>query len=135
MGRPRVMPCTPRAGRGGGRAQQLQRTSRSALAGRGARGGAIMQQPPRAGGGGRGGTASGRAVPAAAQRLRLGGGRHSPLPYPPCTPPLSQMATAMKPAQKPGVEEADAAPIHRIRITLTSKSVRNLEKGERGWCW
>jgi small subunit ribosomal protein S20e len=40
------------------------------------------------------------------------------------------MATAMKPAAKPGVEEAEAAPIHRIRITLTSKNVKNLEKGE-----
>ena len=38
------------------------------------------------------------------------------------------MATAIKPAQKPGVEEAEAAPIHRIRITLTSRNVRNLEK-------
>lgn len=38
------------------------------------------------------------------------------------------MATAIKPAQKPGVEEAEAAPIHRIRITLTSKNVKNLEK-------
>lgn len=41
-----------------------------------------------------------------------------------------KMATAIKPAQKPGVEEAEAAPIHRIRITLTSKNVKNLEKGE-----
>jgi hypothetical protein len=41
-----------------------------------------------------------------------------------------QMATAIKPAQKPGVEEAEAAPIHRIRITLTSKNVKALEKGE-----
>lgn len=40
------------------------------------------------------------------------------------------MATAIKPAQKPGVEEAEQAPIHRIRITLTSRNVRNLEKGE-----
>ncbi len=39
------------------------------------------------------------------------------------------MATAIKPAQKPGVEEAEAAPIHRIRITLTSKNVKALEKG------
>ncbi|KAI7840626.1 hypothetical protein COHA_005648 [Chlorella ohadii] len=38
------------------------------------------------------------------------------------------MATAIKPAQKPGVEEAEAAPIHRIRITLTSKNVKSLEK-------
>ncbi|EFN56903.1 hypothetical protein CHLNCDRAFT_22032 [Chlorella variabilis] len=38
------------------------------------------------------------------------------------------MATAIKPTQKPGVEEAEAAPIHRIRITLTSKNVKNLEK-------
>ena len=46
------------------------------------------------------------------------------------------MATAMKPAAKPGVEEAEAAPIHRIRITLTSKNVKNLEKGEpEGGSW
>ena len=44
------------------------------------------------------------------------------------------MATAMKPVAKAGVEEAEAAPIHRIRITLTSKNVRNLEKGAR-WGW
>ena len=44
------------------------------------------------------------------------------------------MATAMKPVAKAGVEEAEAAPIHRIRITLTSKNVRNLEKGAR-WSW
>ena len=31
-------------------------------------------------------------------------------------------------AGKIGVEEG-AAPIHRIRITLTSKNVKNLEKG------
>ena len=43
------------------------------------------------------------------------------------------MATAIKPVQKPGVEEAEAAPIHRIRITLTSKNVKSLEKG--GWAW
>ena len=42
-------------------------------------------------------------------------------------------AAVIKPATKPGVEEADAAPVHRIRITLTSKNVRNLEKGE--WAW
>lgn len=41
-----------------------------------------------------------------------------------------QMATAIKPVQKPGVEEAEAAPIHRIRITLTAKNVKSLEKGE-----
>lgn len=44
------------------------------------------------------------------------------------------MATAIKPAQKPGVEEAEAAPIHRIRITLTSKNVKALEKGEGRGC-
>ena len=38
-----------------------------------------------------------------------------------------QMA-AMKPAGKPGLEE-DAAPIHRIRITLTSRNTAALEKG------
>lgn len=34
---------------------------------------------------------------------------------------------AMKPAGKPGLEE-DAAPIHRIRITLTSRNTAALEK-------
>lgn len=38
------------------------------------------------------------------------------------------MATAIKPVTKPGVEEADMPQIHRIRITLTSRNVRNLEK-------
>lgn len=38
------------------------------------------------------------------------------------------MATAMKPVAKQGVEEADAPQIHRIRITLTSRNVKNLEK-------
>lgn len=38
------------------------------------------------------------------------------------------MATTMKPVSKPGLEEADMSPIHRIRITLTSRNVRNLEK-------
>ncbi|KAK9785506.1 hypothetical protein WJX73_000898 [Symbiochloris irregularis] len=33
----------------------------------------------------------------------------------------------MKPAGKPGLEE-DTAAVHRIRITLTSKNVKNLEK-------
>ena len=42
---------------------------------------------------------------------------------------LLQMATTMKPtAVKQGVEEADAPQVHRIRITLTSRNVRNLEK-------
>jgi hypothetical protein len=35
---------------------------------------------------------------------------------------------AVKPAGKPGLEE-DAAPIHRIRITLTSRNTAALEKG------
>ena len=36
---------------------------------------------------------------------------------------------AVKPAAgKPGLEE-EAAPVHRIRITLTSRNVANLEKG------
>lgn len=39
----------------------------------------------------------------------------------------TQMA-AVKPAGKPGLEE-DAAPIHRIRITLTSRNTAALEKG------
>ncbi len=39
------------------------------------------------------------------------------------------MAAVQKPAAgKPGVEE-EAAPVHRIRITLTSRNVSNLEKG------
>lgn len=40
-----------------------------------------------------------------------------------------QMATKTL-ASKVGVEEG-AAPIHRIRITLTSRNVKNLEKGEQ----
>ena len=37
----------------------------------------------------------------------------------------------MKPAAgKPGLEE-EGAGVHRIRITLTSRNVRSLEKGER----
>ena len=44
-----------------------------------------------------------------------------------CCKHVSQMATAMKDAVKPGVEEA--APVHRIRITLSSRNVKNLEKG------
>jgi len=36
--------------------------------------------------------------------------------------------TAMKPVAKPGVEEMDLPQIHRIRITLSSRNVRNLEK-------
>lgn len=39
-----------------------------------------------------------------------------------------QMATKL--ASKVGVEE-DAPQVHRIRITLTSKNVKNLEKGKR----
>jgi hypothetical protein len=38
------------------------------------------------------------------------------------------MAMAMKPG-KVGVEEA-IETVHRIRITLSSKSVKNLEKGD-----
>ncbi|KAK9835051.1 hypothetical protein WJX81_007370 [Elliptochloris bilobata] len=33
----------------------------------------------------------------------------------------------MKPLGKPGLED-DSSPIHRIRITLTSRNVKNLEK-------
>jgi hypothetical protein len=36
---------------------------------------------------------------------------------------------ATKPVAKPGLEE-EVAQIHRIRITLTSKNVKALEKGE-----
>ncbi len=43
---------------------------------------------------------------------------------------MVQMAT--KPSMKEGVEEGPA--VHRIRITLTSKNVKNLEKGERATC-
>ena len=31
---------------------------------------------------------------------------------------------------KPGFEEQTAAPMHKIRITLTSRNVKNLEKGK-----
>lgn len=41
---------------------------------------------------------------------------------------LPQMAT--KPVSKPGLEE-EVAQVHRIRITLTSKNVKALEKGEQ----
>lgn len=34
-----------------------------------------------------------------------------------------------KPYEKEGYEEAPAAQAHRIRITLTSRDVKNLEKG------
>lgn len=44
------------------------------------------------------------------------------------------MATAAPPLKptttKPGLEQTDER-IHRIRITLTSKSVKNLEKGAK----
>jgi ribosomal protein S10 len=40
----------------------------------------------------------------------------------------AQMAT--KPVGKPGLEE-EVAQVHRIRITLTSKNVKALEKGEQ----
>lgn len=36
---------------------------------------------------------------------------------------------ATKPVAKQGVEE-EGPQVHRIRITLTSKNVKNLEKGE-----
>jgi small subunit ribosomal protein S20e len=46
------------------------------------------------------------------------------------------MATATKPAAgKPGLEESEVQT-HRIRITLTSRNVKSLEKGElkeTGW--
>lgn len=64
--------------------------------------------------------------------VTLGGGaplsRRLPPPLLPAC--LLQMAAAIKPKQ--GVEEpVEQAPIHRIRITLTSRNVKNLEKGER----
>ena len=40
------------------------------------------------------------------------------------------------PVGKPGQEE-EVAQVHRIRITLTSRNVKNLEKGahlEQWWC-
>ena len=41
---------------------------------------------------------------------------------------------AMKPAtSKPGVEE-EGPRVHRIRMTLTSRNVKNLEKGMLGAC-
>ncbi|KAL4443259.1 hypothetical protein ABPG75_010996 [Micractinium tetrahymenae] len=44
----------------------------------------------------------------------------------------------VKPADRlkgagPG-EEGEAAPIHRIRITLTSTATKSLEKGRHAWC-
>lgn len=43
------------------------------------------------------------------------------------------MATAYKPPQAGGKgADEEAVRVHRIRITLTSKNVVNLEKGERG---
>ncbi|RRT74194.1 hypothetical protein GW17_00034239 [Ensete ventricosum] len=41
------------------------------------------------------------------------------------------MAYAMKPT-KPGLEEPQEQ-LHRIRITLSSKNVKNLEKGTNTW--
>jgi hypothetical protein len=51
----------------------------------------------------------------------------------PCLMPMNQLLLnigtdmATKPT-KAGVEEGES-PIHRIRITLTSRNVKNLEKG------
>ena len=39
------------------------------------------------------------------------------------------MATMAMPPQKPKAFEAEETKLHRIRITLTSRNVRNLEKG------
>ncbi len=51
-----------------------------------------------------------------------------------CYPVGPQMAGIVKPgAGKPGAEE-DAPQEHRIRITLTSKNVKNLEKGASSSC-
>ena len=44
-------------------------------------------------------------------------------------PVLVQMS-ALKAVGKPGQEE-DVAQVHRIRITLTSRNVKNLEKGAK----
>ncbi len=43
---------------------------------------------------------------------------------------LSLQMSALKAVGKPGQEE-DVAQVHRIRITLTSRNVKNLEKGEQ----
>lgn len=48
--------------------------------------------------------------------------------FPPCVLLPPQMS---KPVEKAGLEGQGAA-LHRIRITLTSKNVKNLEKGELG---
>lgn len=40
-----------------------------------------------------------------------------------------QMAAVKPAAGKPGLEE-EGGQIHRIRITLTSRNVKNLEKGK-----
>ena len=37
---------------------------------------------------------------------------------------------ATKPVAKEGIEESQGPVVHRIRITLTSKNVKNLEKGK-----
>ena len=42
---------------------------------------------------------------------------------------LLQMAAVKPAAGKPGLEE-EGGQIHRIRITLTSRNVKNLEKGK-----
>ena len=42
---------------------------------------------------------------------------------------VTQMAAIKPAAGKPGLEE-EGSQIHRIRITLTSRNVKNLEKGE-----
>lgn len=42
---------------------------------------------------------------------------------------VQKMEAVAKPT-KVGLEESPEVPIHRIRITLTSRNVRNLEKGE-----
>lgn len=41
------------------------------------------------------------------------------------------MATAVAAPTKVGLEESREVPLHRIRITLTSRNVKNLEKGEQ----
>lgn len=60
------------------------------------------------------------------EKVRLCQGHHTTVPYP--HPPCVFQAAAVvsgKDIEKP---QAEVSPIHRIRITLTSRNVRSLEK-------
>ena len=46
-----------------------------------------------------------------------------------CSPPLLSLSTQMAADMKAKEIEGDAVKVHRIRITLTSRNVKNLEKG------